>query len=118
MDKRLEGRVCLVTGAGSGIGQAIARRFAEEGARVYALDKNLSAAENTAAGIKKAGGQAEGRAFDVTDAGRVRAGIRMMADDAGSIDVLVNVAGLSLVTDSRIIDIPEETWDSVIAVNL
>jgi NAD(P)-dependent dehydrogenase (short-subunit alcohol dehydrogenase family) len=48
----------------------------------------------------------------------VRATITSIADDAGRIDILVNVAGLSLVTDTRIVDIPEDTWDSVLAVNL
>ena len=118
MERRLEGRVCLVTGAGSGIGAAIAERFAAEGARVYLLDKNVSSAEDTVSRIKKAGGTAEARALDVTDANRVRSSLRMIADDAGSLDVLVNVAGLSMLNDTRIVDINEETWDAVMAVNL
>jgi NAD(P)-dependent dehydrogenase (short-subunit alcohol dehydrogenase family) len=118
MERRLEGRVCLVTGAGSGIGAAIAERFAAEGARVYLLDKNVSSAEDTVTRIKKAGGIAEARALDVTDANRVRSSLRMIADDAGSLDVLVNVAGLSMLNDTRIVDITEETWDAVMAVNL
>jgi NAD(P)-dependent dehydrogenase (short-subunit alcohol dehydrogenase family) len=118
MDRRLEGRVCLVTGAGSGIGAAIAERFAAEGGRVYLLDKNVSGAEDAVARIKKAGGTAEARSLDVTDAARVRSSFRIIADDAGSLDVLVNVAGLSMLNDTRIVDITEETWDTVMAVNL
>lgn len=118
MERRLEGRICLVTGAGSGIGAAIAERFAAEGARVYLLDKNVASAEDTVSRITKAGGIAEARALDVTDANRVRSSFRMIADDARSLDVLVNVAGLSMLNDTRIVDITEETWDAVIAVNL
>ena len=115
---RLQGRVAAVTGAGSGIGAAIARRFAAEGARVFVLDKNSSAGDDVAKSIRDSGGQAEARYLDVADASRVRATVTSIADDAGRIDILVNVAGLSLLTDTRIVDIPEETWDSVLAVNL
>ena len=118
MDRALEGRVCLVTGAGSGIGAAIARRFAEDGGTVYLLDKNLDGVERNAAAIRLGGGKAEARGLDVSDAPRVRATMAMIADDAGRIDVLANAAGITFVTDTRIIDIPEDTWDKVIATNL
>ena len=115
---RLTDRVALVTGAGSGIGEAIARRFALEGARVFVLDKNSGAADDVAKSINADGGRAESRYIDVADAGRVRATITSIADDAGRIDILVNVAGVSIPSDTRIVDIPEDTWDTVIAVNL
>jgi NAD(P)-dependent dehydrogenase (short-subunit alcohol dehydrogenase family) len=118
MEQRLKDRVSLVTGAGSGIGAAIARRFAAEGARVYLLDQHKQAAETVAAEIAMAGGCGEARSLDVRDAGQVRDMIAAINDDAGRIDVLVNVAGISLPTDTRIIDIPEETWDGILAVNL
>jgi NAD(P)-dependent dehydrogenase (short-subunit alcohol dehydrogenase family) len=118
MERRFEGKVCLVTGAGSGIGAAIAERLAAEGGNLFLLDKNVSGAEATVGRIKKAGGTAEARALDVTDAPRVRSSFRIIADDAGSLDVLINVAGLSLLNDTRIVDITEETWDTVMAVNL
>ena len=117
-EQRLAGRVAAITGAGSGIGEAIAKRFAAEGARVFVLDKNSGAGDDVAKSIRAAGGQAEARYLDVADASRVRATITSIADDAGRIDILVNVAGLSLPTDTRILDIPEDTWDAVLAVNL
>lgn len=118
MEQRLAGRVCLVTGSGSGIGAAIAQRFASEGARVYLLDQNTASAESIRAAIIGGGGNAEARALDVRDAGAVRSIMSDIHASAGRIDVLVNAAGISLVTDTRIVDIPDETWDGIIAVNL
>lgn len=115
MPERLAGKVCMVTGAGSGIGAAIARRFAAEGGRVFLLDRAIENAQKVAAEI---GGAAEARQLDVRDAARVRSTIAAVNATAGRIDVLVNVAGITLLDDTRIVDIPEETWDGVIAVNL
>ena len=118
MPDRLAGKVCMVTGAGSGIGAAIARRFGAEGARVFLLDRAIENAQQVAAEIGSDGGAAEARQFDVRDATQVRNTIAAINETAGRIDVLVNVAGITLLDDTRIVDIPEETWDSVIAVNL
>jgi NAD(P)-dependent dehydrogenase (short-subunit alcohol dehydrogenase family) len=118
MEQRLTARVAAVTGAGSGIGEAIARRFAAEGARVFVLDRDSGAAAATVAAINGAGGRAEARTLDVSDSPRVQATIADIKAAAGRIDILVNAAGISLITDTRIVDIPDETWDSVIAVNL
>lgn len=118
MERRLVGKVGLVTGAGSGIGAAIARRFAAEGARVFLLDSSAENAERVAAEITGAGGQASARWLDVSQAAQVQAAIAEIHRDAGQIDVLVNVAGISRLDDTRIVDIPEESWDAVIAVNL
>ncbi|HZQ38898.1 MAG TPA: SDR family NAD(P)-dependent oxidoreductase [Dehalococcoidia bacterium] len=115
MSDRLAGKVCMVTGAGSGIGAAIARRFAAEGGRVVLLDRAIENAKQVAAEI---GGTAEARQLDVREAAQVRSMIAAVKDAAGRIDVLVNAAGITLLDDTRIVDIPEETWDSVIAVNL
>ncbi len=118
MEQRLSGRISVVTGAGSGIGAAIARRFAAEGARVFLLDRAADRAGAVAAEIAAAGGTAEVRQVDVMQSGQVQETIRAVREAAGRIDVLVNVAGISMLNDTRIVDIPEETWDSVMAVNL
>ncbi len=115
MPDRLGGKVCMITGAGSGIGAAIARRFAAEGGRVFLLDRAIENAQKVAAEI---GGTAEAQQLDVSDAAQVQRTVAAVNAAAGRIDVLVNVAGITLLTDTRIVDIPEATWDGVIAVNL
>lgn len=112
---RLVGRIAVVTGAGSGIGEGIARRFAAEGAAVHLLDRNEAAARRVAGDI---GGAATAHAIDVSDAEQVRAVVGRLKGVAGRIDVLVNAAGISRLNDTRIVDIPEDTWDAVIGVNL
>jgi 3-oxoacyl-[acyl-carrier protein] reductase len=88
---RFEGRVVLVTGGGSGIGRAIAVRFAAEGARVAVNDIRAEAAEAT---VKMLGGEARAIAADVADSARVRAMVEEVARVFGGLDVLVNNAGV------------------------
>ncbi len=90
---RLKDRVALVTGAGSGIGRAIAERFAEEGARVVVNDVHLEAAEATVKGL----GAGRGRAIqaDVADSAQVRAMFAQVEQELGTLDVLVNNAGIA-----------------------
>lgn len=115
---RLGGRIAIITGAGSGIGAAIARRFAAEGAVLRLLDRDEAAARRTADEIGATGGTAEAHMLDVSEASEVRALVERLRDGAGRIDVLVNAAGISRLEDTRIVDIPEETWDAVLATNL
>jgi NAD(P)-dependent dehydrogenase (short-subunit alcohol dehydrogenase family) len=89
---RLEGRVALVTGGGSGIGRAIARRFAEEGARVVVNDIHAASAERTASEI---GAAARGLGADVADSAQVRAMFAEVERAFGGLDVLVNNAGIA-----------------------
>jgi NAD(P)-dependent dehydrogenase (short-subunit alcohol dehydrogenase family) len=114
--RRLAGRVAIVTGAAAGIGRAIARRFAAEGAAVAVVDRKEEWGSETARLIRDEGGDAHFIACDVADAASVRA---MVADAAGAgrIDVLVNNAGIpgSLVPIDQM---TEDDWDRVIAVNL
>jgi 3-oxoacyl-[acyl-carrier protein] reductase len=88
---RLEGKIALVTGGGSGIGRAIAVRFAEEGARVVVNDIRRETAEATARAI---GGQARAIAADVADSAAVRAMVDEVGRALGGLDVLVNNAGI------------------------
>jgi NAD(P)-dependent dehydrogenase (short-subunit alcohol dehydrogenase family) len=91
---RLSDKVCLITGAGSGIGEATARLFAREGARVVVADINAAAAERTAAGIRDAGGDAIDLRVDVTDEAQTRAAADATLTRYGRIDVLFNNAGI------------------------
>jgi NAD(P)-dependent dehydrogenase (short-subunit alcohol dehydrogenase family) len=113
---RLQDRVALITGGGSGIGQAIALLFAQEGAKVVVVDRYLERAEATAATIRSNGGDALPLKADVSSGAEVNT----MAADAltayGKVDLLVNNAGIALGTD--ILTIDETTWDLNIAVVL
>jgi 2-keto-3-deoxy-L-fuconate dehydrogenase len=90
----LSGKVALVTGAGSGIGAAIARTLADAGARVYATDLNADTAAATAQDITRAGGQAQAIPLDVTSEETCRGVAEQVLAAAGRLDVLVNSAGI------------------------
>src|SRR5439155_9362858 len=113
---RLKEKVCLITGAGSGIGRAMALRFAQEGATVVLGDQDGQAAETVATAVRQAGGRAQPIEADVTQAMEVQAMVRATVDTFGSLDVLINQAGVIQVGD--ITDQAESEWDRVIDVNL
>lgn len=109
---RLKDKVALVTGAGQGMGRAIARRFAQEGAAVVAADLNLEAAQQTLQGHEV--GLA--LAMDVADSASVKECLGQVLGRYGRIDILVNNAGVGAV--DAFADIADETWARVIGVNL
>lgn len=90
----LSGKVAVVTGGASGIGRAIARRYGREGAEVFVADQNAAGGEETAASIRQADGRATFIQCDVGDAEQVRALIDGAAEQAGRLDIVVNVAGI------------------------
>ena len=94
MGNRLQGKVALVTGAGSGIGEATAKRFAEEGARVVVADLNTTGAERVAKEIADAGGQAIARHQDASDEPGWDVLVKDIIDTWEQLDVLVNNAGI------------------------
>ena len=112
----LEGRVALVTGAGSGFGQAIAVRFAECGARVAVADNNLPGAKSTYAMIAAAGGAAMAIGTDVTLLASVQTAVGRTVDQLGGLDIMVNCAGVNV--RQKFLDVTELGWDHVMAVNL
>ena len=113
----LTGRIAVVTGAGSGIGRAIAGALAESRANVFVLDRDHAAGENSAATILANGGKAEFLACDVTDRESIERAIAEASSATGAIDVLVNNAGIP--GKSATIDqFEHEVWDQVIAVDL
>ncbi len=112
MAGRLADRVAVVTGAGSGFGEAIARRFAAEGARVVVADLDGEAADRVAVDI---GGQAIAVTANVTSADDVAAMIGA-ATDLGGLDILVNNAGFSH-RNKSMLDVSESDFDRIFAVN-
>jgi len=113
---KLQARVAVVTGGGSGIGQAIALRFAREGAKVAVVDLRRSRAEDTAAMIAAFGGEALAVDADVAASATVEAMAQAVTAQWGQIDILVNNAAISQGRDVRTID--EATWDRNLAVVL
>jgi NAD(P)-dependent dehydrogenase (short-subunit alcohol dehydrogenase family) len=121
MPDRLRGKVALVVGAGSvgpgwGNGKATAVAFAREGAKVFCADINLAAAEETAAIIRKEGGDARAFKADVTQAAEVEAMVADCAKAYGKIDILDNNVGIAEV--GGVVEASEALWDRVMAVNL
>jgi NAD(P)-dependent dehydrogenase (short-subunit alcohol dehydrogenase family) len=112
---RLDQKVALVTGAGSGIGREIALLFARQGAQVVIADRDTAAAEKVAAEIGAAGGAAVTQALDVADEAQVQSAFTDLAGRFGRIDVVVNNAGISHV--GNILETSAADWDRVMSVN-
>jgi 3-oxoacyl-[acyl-carrier protein] reductase len=113
---RLDGRAAIVTGAGRGLGEAIAIELAARGARVLLADIEGDSAELAAAAIRDSGGAAESAALDVADWGAVHQLVADFTARAERLDILVNNAARSVARSFWEID-PDE-WDDVLAVNL
>jgi NAD(P)-dependent dehydrogenase (short-subunit alcohol dehydrogenase family) len=118
--QRLRDKVALVTGAGSGIGRAVALRFAAEGALVAALDQSEAWLAETVAEIRAAGGEALGLACDVTKGARVRDAVARGAAHFGRIDALFSGVGASgrRQGDGPVHECSEEGWAWTLEVNL
>lgn len=113
---RLENKTAIVTGAGQGIGRAIARAFAKEGAQVFIPDYSKAGADETAELIRSEGGTAYSAQCDVTDEASVKAMVENAMEQMGGIEILVNNAGVELY--KTIEDITVDEWDRVMAVNV
>lgn len=110
------GRVALITGAGQGIGRAIARAFAAEGATVVLAARTVAALEGLAAEIGAAGGRAHISPCDVTVQAQVEAMAAAARELAGPVDILVNNAGIA--ATQKFLGHPDELWQRIIDVNL
>jgi D-sorbitol dehydrogenase (acceptor) len=110
---KLSGKTAIVTGGAGGIGAAISRRYAEEGARVIVADRNFDAANQLASEI---GGNAFSFAFDVTDMSSIRALVEAAVKAAGGVDILVNNAAIFDL--APIVDITEASYDRVFDINV
>lgn len=113
---KLEGRVAVITGSGSGIGRACARVFAAQGASVVIADIDLAAARETARGIVESGGRALAFAADVSDPDSVRSLVRQSIEAFASIHVLVNNAAIQV--NKTVEDTTPEEWNRQMAVNV
>ena len=115
--KLLEGKVALVTGAGRGIGKAIALRYAEEGANVAFTDLAINeAVEETIKEIEALGVKAKAYASNAANFDETHEVVKQVVEDFGRIDVLVNNAGIT--KDGLMMRMSEAQWDAVINVNL
>ena len=112
----MQGKVAIVTGAGTGIGRAISFLFAREGAKVAVTDIDVGAAEATVAEIAETGGSALAIEADVTEAAGVENMMRATVATYGHLDVLINNAGVG--TDGDVVELTEEQWQRILDVNL
>jgi NAD(P)-dependent dehydrogenase (short-subunit alcohol dehydrogenase family) len=113
---RFAGKVAVVTGAGSGIGRAVAGRLAREGAAVAALDVAVDNLEATVSGITEEGGAATAYRCDVTSESSVDDTVAAVATDLGAPTVVCNVAGIGGFFNT--VDMPLDRWEKILAVNL
>lgn len=115
--KRLDGKVAFVTGAAGGIGRALCARYVEEGARIVAVDVDVSSAENP---LQKALAGEDGLALacDITDPGCVKRALAETVDHYGRLDVLCNVAGGSSAADARVTEVSDDEFWRVMNLDL
>jgi 3-oxoacyl-[acyl-carrier protein] reductase len=114
--KVYDGKIVLVTGAGSGIGKSIAQMFALEGAFVIACDIDRTKVKNTVDKILKSSGKAISKDFDVSEESQVKETVALILEEYGKIDILINSAGIIFL--GKIENISSAQWDRVLDVNL
>ena len=114
--KRLDHKVCIITGAANGIGFATAQKFSNEGALVIICDMNQEQVDAAVQKIVDAGGRAEGYVLNVTDRASIDLVVAALMARHGRIDVLINNAGIT--KDARLVNMTEQQFDAVIDVNL
>ncbi len=115
---RLQDKVCLITGAGGGMGRVAATLFAREGARVAVADVAADAGRETVALIEAAGGEAMFLPCNVAKEAEVVAAMAALTDRWGRLDVLYNNAGIMMAADHSVLDTDEAVWDQTFAVNV
>ena len=113
---RLDGKIALVTGASQGIGAAIAKRLAAQGATVVCAARTLRNLQAVADAITEAGGKSDVVVADLSDASSVKAAVATTVERHGAIHILVNNAGIT--RDKLLIQMKEEDWDAVLDTNL
>jgi NAD(P)-dependent dehydrogenase (short-subunit alcohol dehydrogenase family) len=115
---RLDGKVTIITGGGSGMGRTAAEMFAKEGARVVVADYSEASGEAAVAAVRAAGGQATFVKADVSNEADARGMVQHAVATYGRLDALYNNAGIMPEADHSVIDTDTDTWDKVMAVNV
>jgi 3-oxoacyl-[acyl-carrier protein] reductase len=113
---RLKDRIALVTGASQGIGEAIARRFAVEGALTICAARSVEKLQALVSSIESSGGRAQALSLDVADPASVAAGVKTILEQHARLDILVNNAGIT--EDNLILRMSKDSWDRVLGTNL
>src|SRR3954469_14252974 len=113
---QLDNQVAVVTGAGRGIGRAIALKFALEGANVFCVSRTAENSEKVAAEVRALGRRAWAHALDVSDAAAVAAASERIFAEAPRVDILVNNAGVT--KDGLLMRMSDQDWDTVLNTNL
>jgi 3-oxoacyl-[acyl-carrier protein] reductase len=114
--KQLENQIAVVTGAGRGIGRAIALKFAAQGADIAAVDLKTDFVQETVGEVRKLGRKAWAVAANVSEAASVEAAAEQILKEAGHVDILVNNAGIT--KDGLVMRMSEADWDAVLDINL
>jgi 3-oxoacyl-[acyl-carrier protein] reductase len=114
--KQLENQIAVVTGAGRGIGRAIALKFAAQGADIAAVDLKTDFVQETVEEVRKLGRKAWAVAANVSEAASVEAAAEQIFKEAGHVDILVNNAGIT--KDGLLMRMSEADWDAVLDINL
>jgi 3-oxoacyl-[acyl-carrier protein] reductase len=114
--KQLENQIAVVTGAGRGIGRAIALKFAAQGADIVAVDLKTEFVQETVEEVRKLGRKAWAVAANVSEAASVEAAVEQILKEAGHVDILVNNAGIT--KDGLVMRMSEADWDAVLDINL
>ena len=114
--KQLESQIAVVTGAGRGIGRAIALKFAAEGADVVCVSRTAENAGKAAAEVRALGRRAWSHAVDVADSAAVKAATELILTECGKVDILVNNAGVT--RDGLLMRMSDADWDAVLDTNL
>ncbi|MEW6131033.1 MAG: SDR family NAD(P)-dependent oxidoreductase [Acidobacteriota bacterium] len=114
---KLQAQVALITGGGKGIGRAIARLFASEGAKVVVNGTDQTAIESVAKEINESGGQAIAYPADIADEALVKQMVETTVKEFGKLDILVNNSGIAGPT-AAVVDVSRDEWDRTLAINL